>query len=124
VKADRGYILLDILMGLFIFGLGFTVILGLMQTAALGGAQAHNLLEAVNVATSALEETTGSIMANPDAAYAFLDQGVKGQTGLFRKTVTAHWEQNDLLRITVEINWAELGQSRNYRLESLVSVPG
>ncbi|NLI91854.1 MAG: hypothetical protein GX434_06480 [Peptococcaceae bacterium] len=119
---NKGYILLEILMGLFLFGLGFTVILGLIQTVALANGQAHNLLEAVNLAGSTTEEITYHIKQDRLNTYSYLSGELCDQAGMFRRTIRTKWDSPDVIWISVEIQWTELGEHRNYSLESLLMV--
>lgn len=121
-SLNRGYVLLDILIGLFILGLGFAVIQGLTQSAALSYAQSHNLLQAANLAGSTIHSVTSDLKKDPAVKYAYFNQEGLDQVGKYQRQVSVQWDTPDLLLITVEVGWPELGEFRNYRLESLCYV--
>jgi len=119
-RSDQGYILLDILMGLFIFSVGLTVFFSLVQTAALANSQAHNLLDAINLAGSSMEEIAHNLQQNP----ADISNYLTDQAGMFHRTVGTKWDSPDMVWVTVEITWLELGESRKYSVESLLQIQG
>ncbi len=119
---NRGYVLLDILIGLFILGLGFAVIQGLTNTAALSYAQSHNLLQAANLAGSTIQEVISDLKKEPAGKDADFNQEGLDQVGKYQRLICVQWDSPDLLLITVEVRWPELGEFRNYRLESLCYV--
>ena len=53
---NHGYVFIDILVGLLIFSLGFVAVLSLNNWVAQSKAQADNYLEAVNIASSTMDE--------------------------------------------------------------------
>lgn len=121
-KSGKGFILLDVLIGLFIFGLGFAVITGVINTAALAGGEAQNYLQAVNLASSTMDELLNLLEIDNSSQYAYLGKEGKEQVGTFEKLIKMEWESVDLLLVTVEIKWKEKGEVRNYLLESLFYV--
>ncbi len=122
LRDKRGYILLDILIGLFIFGLGFLVVMGLIQTSALSYQQSHNIQEAVNLAGSTLEQVITDINQDSMNQYLYLDGKVCDVVGKYRRKIKAEWETVDLLLLTVEIRWMEKNEEKNYDVKSLYYV--
>lgn len=122
--ANKGYILLDILIGLFIFGLGFAVILGVINTAALARGETDNYLQAVNLAGSKMDELLSNLEEDNSYRYSFLPGEVKDNVGPFERIIKAEWDSADLLLLTVQIKWIERGEVRDYLLESLFYVQG
>lgn len=120
LDSGKGFILLEILLGLVIISIGLSVILGFIQTAATGRVQAHNLLEAMNAAVSGNEEVTNKIKKNRSEVYAYLDNGLSDRVGIYHRTIKARWDSNDLLLLSVQVEWIELGERKNYCVESLL----
>ncbi|HHV63647.1 MAG TPA: hypothetical protein GXX46_01000 [Peptococcaceae bacterium] len=120
--SDQGYLLLDILVGLFIFGLGFAVILGVINTAALANGQSSNYLQAVNLGTSAMDEILAKLKEDNSFRYAYLGVVQKEKVGNYWRTIKMEWDSIDLLLITVRVEWMERGEGRDYYLESLFYV--
>lgn len=121
-NSNKGYILLDILIGLFIFGLGFTVIIGLTSIAALAKGQTDNYLDAINLASSTMDEILSDLEEDSSFSNLYLSINVKDRIGTFERAVKSEWESSNLLLILVEIKWVEKGQDREYLLESLYYV--
>jgi hypothetical protein len=120
--SSKGYILLDILVGLFIFGVGFSATLGIINTAVLARGQADNYLQAVNLASSSMDETLNNLGGNSACKYTYLSGEVSNTIGNFERVIKAEWDSIDLLLLTVEVRWMEKGEIREYILESLFYV--
>lgn len=116
--ADRGYIMLDIVLGLFIFGMGFAAVWGLNTAAVIGSAQLDSSLKAINLASSTVDELYCRF--GDDRAYIdyYCSVEVNDRVERFDRSITAQWETMDLLLLTVEIRWLERGVSKDYSLES------
>lgn len=123
IKSTKGYILLDILIGIFILGLGFAAVLSLLNGAALAGGRAGLSLQAVNLAVSTMDELDKSLEMRSSDSYLFLAGQPSERIGGLERTVRAEWDSPDLLLVTVEIKWLEGKRVREYFLESLVYVP-
>lgn len=122
ILKNNGYILLDILLGLFILGLGLAIIWGLNNSAVLKSGQVDSSLQAVNLASSTLDEL--HCRFDEDRGYLdnFTSVEVKDRYGLFERVIKAQWQTMNLVLLTVEIQWLERGVSREYSLESYYYV--
>ncbi len=118
VVRNSGYILLDILLGLFILGMGLAVILGLNNSTVLKSGQVDSSLQAVNLASSTLDE----LLCEFDEDKSYIDKytsvEVKDTYGIFERIIRAEWKTMNLVLLTVKIEWLERGISKEYYLES------
>ncbi|MGI6449526.1 MAG: type IV pilus modification PilV family protein [Desulfitobacteriia bacterium] len=121
-NSHQGYLLLDILVGIFIFSLGFAVILGIINSAALANAQSNHYLQAVNLASSAMDELLAKLEEDSVFCYTYLAGADVEKIGNFTQTINMVWETADLLLVTVQMEWPERGEVRDYYLESLFYV--
>lgn len=119
---DRGYILLDILVALFIIGFGLAVSLGVIDTAALANAQAENSLQAINLAASQMDQVIYNLKVNNCCPDEYLTGSISKRCGRFESMIGAKWDSAGLLLVTVRIQWLERGELREYLLESLCHV--
>lgn len=118
-KSDNyGYILLDILLGLFILGIGLAVIWGLNNSTVLKSGQVDSSLQAVNLASSTLDELLCEFDEDKSYIYKYSSVEVKDRFGLFERIIRAEWKTMNLVLLTVEIEWPERGVSKEYCLES------
>lgn len=118
-KSDNyGYILLDILLGLFILGIGLAVIWGLNNSTVLKSGQVDSSLQAVNLASSTLDELLCEFDEDKSYIYKYSSVEVKDRFGLFERIIRAEWKTMNLVLLTVEIEWLERGVSKEYCLES------
>jgi type II secretory pathway pseudopilin PulG len=120
--SNKGTILLDILVGLFILGAGLAVIFSVIQTSAAAGGQAQNLREAVNLSSSTMEEVLSEFERDKTSCYAYLNSLTQERIGKFNRTIQVEWESQNLMLILVETTWEERGEERHYRVESLFYV--
>lgn len=100
----------------------FSVIVGVNNTAALGKEQNHNYLEAVNMASSTMDEILNNLEQNASYTSSYFGQSRQDQIGNFNRTIKIEWHSADLLLITVHIQWLDRGNLEDYLLESLFYV--
>ncbi len=119
-----GYALIDVLVALFLFSIGFFVIFGLTETGYVKSRQASNLTKAVNIAWKTMERLSGRSWADNLAENECIPgDTVVGSEGLFEWTIYADWETYpELLEVETEVKWLENGKVCSYRLESLYYV--
>ncbi|MCM1566946.1 MAG: hypothetical protein FNP40_05225 [Dehalobacter sp. 4CP] len=115
----KGFVLLDVLTGLFIFSLGFAVMLALINTAYIKSSHTDNTLQAVNLASSTAEEITAVLLDDPSAVYHYLSGTTRDESGQFSRTVCCEWDSPNLLKISVKINWTELEDQKEFKLTYL-----
>lgn len=111
--------MLDVLIGLFIFSLGFAVMLALINTAYIKNSHTDHTLQAVNLASSTVEEITAVLLDDPSAVYRYLSGTTRDESGLFTRMVCCEWDSPNLLKITVKISWTELEDQKEYKLSYL-----
>lgn len=123
-KVSQGFVLFDVLLGLFIFSLGFAALFGLTERAVFETQQATTLMEVSNLAQEIMDRLTAQGWSEIIATGACLPGGiVDGNTGRFHWRVRSDWENNpQLLRVSVEVSWSERGRPFGYKLESLYAV--
>ncbi|NLM22061.1 MAG: hypothetical protein GX207_10025 [Peptococcaceae bacterium] len=118
ISSNRGFIFLDIVFALFIFGVGLMAVVSFHNSAAQAQQRAENYLQAVNLASSAVDYTvahleTGSLSVDPNG----LEE--EEQIGKFGRRLVIRQETQDILEISVEVSWLERGKIRNYLLQCL-----
>lgn len=117
-KSDNyGYILLDILLGLFILGIGLAVIWGLNNSVVLKSGQVDSSLQAVNLASSTLDELLCEFDEDKNYIDKYTSVEVKDRYGFFERIISAEWKTMNLVLLTVEIEWLDRGVSKEYCLE-------
>jgi len=119
---DKGYIILDVLLGIVIFGLGFAAAWKMNISALLMDGQTDNLFQAINLAESTIEELHSDLLDDNGLADLYSMREIREQIGRFSRTIRADWETTDLLLIQVEIEWVERECSKKYCLESFCYV--
>jgi len=115
----KGFVLLDVLTGLFIFSLGFAVMLALINTAYIKNSHTDHTLQAVNFASSTVEEITAVLLDDPSAVDRYLNGVAQDESGRFSRTVCCEWDSPNLLKISVKISWTELKDQKEYNLTYL-----
>lgn len=120
--AAGGYIFLDVLIGILLFGLGITVMMSLTNTAVLAEEEAVNYLAAVNLAGSSLDQTMSTLQTDLDTRNVLPGQAVTDQVGRYERLTQVDWDSEELLKISIRIQWLEKGENRNYSLEGLCWV--
>ncbi|AHF09765.1 MULTISPECIES: hypothetical protein [Dehalobacter] len=115
----KGFVLLDVLTGLFIFSLGFAVMLALINTAYIKNSHTDNILQAVNLASSTVDEITVVLLDDPSAVNRYLNGTERDESGRFSRTVCCEWDSQNLLKISVKIIWTELKDQKEYNLTYL-----
>lgn len=123
-RNNPGFALLDALMAIFLFGLGFAVLFGLTESALAEATQAENLTQAANIAQEKIEALHGrSWLDNFVQGACLPGQVVEGDEGRFRWRVFSEWEElPDTLHVKVEVLWPEGRTKRTYQLESVYHV--
>ncbi|MGI6118966.1 MAG: hypothetical protein ACOYIB_00050 [Desulfosporosinus sp.] len=123
-KTSQGYVLFDVLLGLFLFSLGFAVLFGLTEGAVSEARQAASLMEGANLAQKTMDCLTAQGWSENIATGACLPgDTVEGNEGRFYWQVRTDWDDiPQLLRVSVEISWFERGKPARYKLESLYAV--
>lgn len=121
-KKIRGYILLEILIGLFIVGLGFTVILGVTNTLKASYTQTHQLLQAVNLASSTMEEVLFKLKEDRTQRFYYLQDVIMEEKGIYNITTQTKWHGPELIQVIIKIRWGREGMIKNYDIESIFYV--
>lgn len=120
---QKGYILLDVLIGVFIFGLGFGVFWGLLNYSQIHGTEAQIFISAVNMASSTMDELSMDLKENPEKVSAYLQNQEESCGPRFNKVITARWgDIPGTVELCVEIHWQSLAEDHVYKLESLFYV--
>jgi hypothetical protein len=122
-KGENGFVLIDVVFGLFLFILGFAALYGLTEGAVQETQQVFNLTEAANHAQSIMEDLAAHPWSeNLAEGRCIPGARVSGEDGRFEWQVYSEWEiPDELLRVQVEVFWQEKGQSRSYILDTLYS---
>jgi hypothetical protein len=123
-NGDQGFVLLDVILALFLFGLGFASLYGLAESAWKEAEQAIHLTEAANLAQSIIEELAAvSWTDNINSGRCLLDDSVEGGKDLYNWRLFIDWAiPDELLRVQVEVFWLEQGRIKNYTLEGLYAL--
>jgi hypothetical protein len=123
-KASQGYVLFDVLLGLFLFSLGFAVLFGLTEGAVSEARQASTLMEGANLAQKIMDRLAVQLWSDNIARQACIPgETVEGHEGKFRWLIVSDWDDiPQLLRVSVEVRWVERGNPAWYKLESLYAV--
>jgi len=123
-KISQGYVLFDVLLGLFIFSLGFAVLFSLTEGAISEAQQASTLMEGTNLAQKKMDQLAVRNWRDNIARQACIPGGtVEGNEGKFHWIIHSEWEDiPQLLRVSVEVRWIERGNPSGYILESLYAV--
>ncbi|OLN32221.1 Tfp pilus assembly protein PilV [Desulfosporosinus metallidurans] len=114
----------DVLLALFLFSLGFAVLFGLTESAVSESRQASALIEGANLAQTKLDQLAVHTWSDNIARQACIPGGiVEGSEGKFHWLIRSDWDDiPQLLRISVEVRWAERGNLSSYKVESLYAV--
>lgn len=123
-RQSLGFVLLDVLIALLIFSMGFAVLYGLTENALAEVQQATNLMQAANIAQKHLDQLANhSWEENIVQGSCVPGSVLEGDEGRFHWLLRADWDTfTNLLRVNIKIRWLEQGKSRNYYLESLYHV--
>lgn len=124
LKNPQGYVLLDVLLAVFLFSLGFAVLFGLTEGAVSEARQAATLMEGANLAQKKLDQLAVHVWNDNIARQVCIPGGtVEGNEGKFHWLITSDWDDiPQLLRVRVEVRWSERGNPARYQLESLYAV--
>lgn len=122
--CEQGFVLLDVVLGLFLFTLGFVALFGLSEGALGEAEQALRLTEAANHAQNIMEFLAAEAWQDNIQEGRCIPGGtVEGQEGLFYWKVNSAWDiPGELLKVKVEISWLEQGRMQSYELESLYAI--
>ncbi|CAA7601590.1 Hypothetical protein DEACI_2257 [Acididesulfobacillus acetoxydans] len=120
----QGFVLMDVLLAVMLFGLGFAVLYGLNESAWAEAGAAANLTEAANLAQKKLEDLHERSWPENFALEKCLPGGSAcGQEGRFQWSVASEWgELPDILDVTAEVCWSEGWTRKSYRLQSIYFV--
>lgn len=121
---SRGYVLFDVLMAIFLFGIGFAALAGLTESYLRETRQASNFTEAVNIAQKNLEFLAGHKWdENIAQGRCIPGSVVQGDEGRFHWSISCEWDTlPDLLQVSVRVDWFEERQMKNYLLETAYHV--
>lgn len=124
MSKDRGYVLFDVLLALFLFSVGFAALFSLTEGAFSEARQAAGLLEGANLAQEMMDGLTVRGWRENIASGDCLPGGaITGQGGSYHWTIRTEWEDiPNLLRVTIDVSWSERGKISSYKLESLYVV--
>lgn len=122
LRARKGYIMLDILLGLLLFSMGFAVIWGLNTSSVFKSAGMDNSLQAINLAASTMDELHCTFQRDRTAIDTYTSLDITAEIGFFDRVIKAEWITKDLLLLNVEVRWLEKGLERKYNLESYFYV--
>ena len=114
----------DVLLALFLFSLGFAALFGLTESAVSESRQASALMEGANLAQTKLDQLAVHAWSDNIARRACIPGGInEGSEGKFHWLIRSDWDDSpQLLRISVEVHWAERGNPSSYKVESLYAV--
>lgn len=118
---SKGYVLIDALMAILFFSLGFAVLFGLTESAVQETEHAQNLTQAANLAQKKIEELAAEPWSQ-NLAQGLVVPGasVGGQERKFQWSVNSEWEvPSSLIYINVRVSWPEQGKTRTYNLRSV-----
>jgi hypothetical protein len=123
-KGKKGYALVDVLMAVFLFSLGFSVVYSLTETAVSENQQAANLTQAVSIAQQTMDRLAARPWSeNLAEGKCIPAETVTGCEGLFDWTLYTEWDENpELLNIEMKVEWLEKGDTRSYHLGSVYYV--
>lgn len=122
--SEKGFVLLDVMLALFLFTVGFAALYGLSEKALSEADQALRLTEAANHAQNIMESLGAESWQDNIQRGSCIPGGeVEGSEGFFRWKVYSEWDiPNELLRVRVEVSWLEQGRVQIYTLESLYAM--
>ncbi|KLU58568.1 hypothetical protein CEB3_c45840 [Peptococcaceae bacterium CEB3] len=120
----QGFVLMDVLLAVMLFGLGFAALYGLYESSLAEAAAAANLTEAANLAQKGIEDLHERSWPENFALEKCLPGGrVSGQEGHFQWSVASEWgELPDVLDVTVEVRWSEGRTGKSYYLQSIYFI--
>ncbi len=116
--------MLDVLLAVFLFSLGFATLYGLYERALAEAHQSLSLMEAANLAQMKMEQLAAqSWRDNIDAQRCLPGRTVEGNEGNLQWRIDSNWEDiPQLLRVKVNVHWIERETSEYYQIESLFEV--
>ncbi|AFQ43020.1 hypothetical protein [Desulfosporosinus meridiei] len=123
-RSNEGYVLLDVLLALFLFSLGFAVLFELTSHALSESGKAMTLMEGANLAQGKMDQLAVRNWRDNIAQRGCIPGGiVEGREGKFRWQIYSDWHDiPHLLKVSVKVMWSERGDPYQYKLESLYAV--
>ena len=123
-KTSQGYVLLDVLLGLFLFSLGFAVLFSLTEGALSQARQASAFMAGSNLAQQKMDQLAVHNWDENILRRNCMPGGiVEGNEGRFHWIITADWgDCPNLLRVGVEVRWSVQESLFRYKLESFYAV--
>lgn len=123
-NTSLGYVLVDVLLALFLFSLGFAVLFGLTERAIAESRQASDLMEGANLAQKIMDRLAiHDWRDNLDREACIPGGTVEGHEGRFKWIIHSNWvDMPQLLRVSVEVFWKGNENYSQYKLESLYVV--
>ena len=119
-KKDSGFVLIDVLLALFLFTIGFAAVYGLSIGAIKEGEEALNVTMAANIAQELMETFASEVKGRENR---IPDGIIQGKKDLFQWQITTEWIiPEKLLQVNVSITWLERGKTQEYRLTSMFPV--
>lgn len=123
-KMDSGFVLVDVLLALFLFTLGFASVYGLSTGALKEGEEALRITEGANIAQNIMESLASEDWDVNLATGKCIPGGVvQGEEGFFQWEITAEWIIPErLLQVNVKTAWPERGKTQKYSLSSMFAL--
>lgn len=123
-RSRSGFALIDVLLALFLFSLGFAALYGLEEAALAETRAAVTLTEAANQAQTRMENLLSHSWIDNLSTGRIIPGGlVKSDEGFFQiQTASAWGELPWLLKVTVRVEWTQGKHRRSYELEGLYYV--
>lgn len=124
LRSTDGYVLIDVLLALFLFSVGFGVLFELTSGALSEARRALTLMEGANLAQGKMDQLAAHKWNdNISQRECIPGSVVEGREGKFRWQISSEWHDTpQLLKVSVEVTWSEQGNPYGYKLESLYAV--
>jgi hypothetical protein len=122
--ASQGYILFDVLLALFLFSLGFSVLFNLTESSLSESRQASALMEGANLAQTKLDQLAVHTWSDNITRQACIPGGVvEGNEGKYHWLIRSDFDDiPQLLRVSVEVRWSDERKPSSYKVESLYGL--
>ena len=120
-KGQRGFVLIDVLMALFLLATGFAALYGLTEGAIQNSREALVITEAANLAQNLTEQlSVQSWTQNFAEGRCVPGSEVLGTENGFQWSIQSEWErENILLKVTTQVTWLKKGHPTRYALTTL-----
>lgn len=118
-----GYIYLDILVGLLIFGIGMMACVQINNDFIRQKVENENYLRAVQICVSSMDELIAKYKENPGSFSIYFHGEVKDEIEQrYERIITIEKDgDNYLLRINVKVQWKERDELRDYAVETEIA---